>query len=247
MPGRPVACEQRSSAARMPRSSGTSSGSVAVDRRPAPSRSTSVADRVAPDERAPAPALAVLHRLEQEARAVADELGEGRDRRLQVGQQLAPHRHDRVLARPARGTPRGSAGCASTAQLAEAAEEAASARRCGRRPCPPARPRTAACRRRSRSTPRARTGGRREVSPLRHTSWRLRLQKTVRPSSSVSRSVSAFIHAIISTWPVPSLLDDGRHEPVGVVLARRRAARRWRRSACRWAWRDRTGTAVAHR
>ena len=38
-----------------------------------------------------------------------------------------------------------------------------------------------------------------DVSPLRHTSCRLRLQNTVRPSASVSRSVSAVIHAIIST------------------------------------------------
>jgi hypothetical protein len=37
---------------------------------------------------------------------------------------------------------------------------------------------------------------------LRHTSWRLRLQNTVRPSASVSRRVSALIHAIINTWCV---------------------------------------------
>ena len=63
-----------------------------------PSRSTQRGDRVAPDEGEPAPALAVLDRLEQEARRVADELGVGRDRRLEVGEQLGPHRHDRVLA-----------------------------------------------------------------------------------------------------------------------------------------------------
>ena len=55
-----------------------------------------------------------------------------------------------------------------------------------------------------------------DVSPLRHTSWRLRLQNTMRPSSSVMRSVSAFIHAIISTSPVLDVLDDRRHEAVGV-------------------------------
>ena len=39
------------------------------------------------------------------------------------------------------------------------------------------------------------------MSPLAQTSWRDLLQKTVRPEASVCASVSAFIHAIISTWP----------------------------------------------
>ena len=69
-------------------------------------------DGIAADEREAAPALAVLDRLEQEARAVADELGVGRDRRLEVGEQLGPHGHDRVRRGPARGTRRGSAGSA---------------------------------------------------------------------------------------------------------------------------------------
>ena len=43
-----------------------------------------------------------------------------------------------------------------------------------------------------------------EVSPLHQYSWRERLQNQVRPVSSDWRSESAFIHAIISTWPVPS-------------------------------------------
>ena len=51
------------------------------------------------DEREPAPALGVLDRLEHEARAVADELGEGGDRRLEVGEQLGPDRDDGVVAR----------------------------------------------------------------------------------------------------------------------------------------------------
>ena len=55
-------------------------------------------DGVPADEREAAPPLAVLDRLEQEPRAVTDELGVRRDRRLQVGQQLGPHRHDRVRA-----------------------------------------------------------------------------------------------------------------------------------------------------
>ena len=54
--------------------------------------------RVAADEREAAPPLAVLDGLEQEARAVADELGVRRDRRLEVGEQLGPHRHDGVVA-----------------------------------------------------------------------------------------------------------------------------------------------------
>ena len=80
----------------MPRSVGTSTVSVTVDRRPTPSRSEQRRHRVAPDEREPAPALAVLDRLEQEPRPVADELGERRHRRLEVGEQLGPHRHDGV-------------------------------------------------------------------------------------------------------------------------------------------------------
>ncbi len=51
------------------------------------------------DEREPAPALSVLDRLEHEARAVADQLRERGDRRLEVGEQLGPDRHDRVFAR----------------------------------------------------------------------------------------------------------------------------------------------------
>ena len=54
---------------------------------------------VATDEREAAPVLAVLDRLEQEALAVADQLHERRDRRLEVGQDLAPDRHDGVVPR----------------------------------------------------------------------------------------------------------------------------------------------------
>ncbi len=53
-------------------------------------------DGVAPDERPPAPALAVLDGLEQEPRLVADQTGERRDRGGEVAQHLAPHRDDRV-------------------------------------------------------------------------------------------------------------------------------------------------------
>ena len=57
------------------------------------------ARRIATEEREPSPALGVLDRLEQETFAVPDELHEGRQRRLEVGEHLAPDRHDRVVAR----------------------------------------------------------------------------------------------------------------------------------------------------
>jgi hypothetical protein len=52
--------------------------------------------RVAPDEGVAPPPLAVLHRLEQESLPASDELEEHRDRRLEVGQHLPPHRDHRV-------------------------------------------------------------------------------------------------------------------------------------------------------
>ena len=73
----------------------------AVEARPALPRTTMRERRVAAEEREPSPALGVLDRLEQEAGRVvltgAHELHEGGDRRLEVGQHLAPHRHDRVV------------------------------------------------------------------------------------------------------------------------------------------------------
>ena len=53
--------------------------------------------RVAADEAVAAPAFAVLDGFEQEPRAVADQLGVGRHRRLQIGEHLGPHRHHGVL------------------------------------------------------------------------------------------------------------------------------------------------------
>src|SRR5260221_9540333 len=41
-----------------------------------------------------------------------------------------------------------------------------------------------------------------EVSPLRHSSWRLRDQKTVRPSASERRKVASLHQATIRTCPV---------------------------------------------
>ena len=64
----------------------------------------------ATEERPPAPALGVLDRLEQEAGlVVAAQPGERGDRRDEVGHQLPPHGHDRVLARQVRGSPHGTA------------------------------------------------------------------------------------------------------------------------------------------
>ena len=57
----------------------------------------------------------------------------------------------------------------------------------------------AACRRRNRSAARSIFCVFPLVAPLCHSSWRLRLQNTVSPRSSVSCRLSAFIHAIIST------------------------------------------------
>ena len=90
--------------------------------------------RIAAEEREPAPALGVLDRLEQEALAVADELHERRDRRLEVGEHLAPDRARPCSRARARRTRRAT-GCGrrswsltrvrASAPLAEGAEEAA--------------------------------------------------------------------------------------------------------------------------
>ena len=71
--------------------------------------------RVTTEEGEPAPALSVLDRLEQEARRSRrvgpDQLHERRDRRLEVGQDLAPYGHDVVVARQLDELdPRGSDG-----------------------------------------------------------------------------------------------------------------------------------------
>ena len=78
---------------------GTERRDVAVDLDPAAAGDERGRRRPA-DERPAAPALAVLDRLEQEARAPspAAQPAEGGDRRDQVGEQLAPHGHDGVVA-----------------------------------------------------------------------------------------------------------------------------------------------------
>ena len=72
------------------------------------------------------------------------------------------------------------------------------------------------------------------VAPLRHSSWRERLQNHVSPRSRVRSSDSRFIQAWVSTRPVAGVLDHGRHQAVGVrsapaPTARRRALRSRRR------------------
>src|SRR5215203_4046697 len=57
-----------------------------------------------------------------------------------------------------------------------------------------------------------------EVSPLRHTSLRLRDQNTVRPSWRDWRSVSAFIHATISTSRVATSWTTAATRPASSYL-----------------------------
>ena len=52
--------------------------------------------RIPADEREAAPPLAVLDRFEEEPVTVADQLGEGGNRRLEIGEQLDPDGDDRV-------------------------------------------------------------------------------------------------------------------------------------------------------
>ena len=178
---------------------------------------------VASEEREPAPPLRVLDRLEQEPFAVADQLHERRERGLEVGEHLAPHRHDRILAaqrdelverrsHPGRVDDRTAHHRTVGHMLTRARESrrcrsrgrSTSARRCGTRPAPPARRRRGARPCRSRTRPGARTDGRPRSRPCTRTRRRLRLQNQVRPVSRVRRSDSRFIQANISTWPVDS-------------------------------------------
>ena len=69
---------------------------VAGDRHPAVAQHEGC-HWITADEGEPAPALTVLDRLEDETGIIADELHESRDRGLQIGQHLGPHRHHRVF------------------------------------------------------------------------------------------------------------------------------------------------------
>ena len=102
----------------------------------------------------------------------------------------------------------------------ERAVEAASAHPCGRRPCPPARRRTAACRRRSRSTPTGPTGGRPTCRPC-----------ATPPGGCGAEHRAALFERLAQRLCVhprhhqhvagARLLHDRGHEAVGVVADRR--------------------------
>ena len=82
----------------MPRSSGTDDGTlpnVVIN----PIAQLQRRYRVAADEAVATPPFAMLHRFEEEPRAIADQLGVGRDRGLEVGEHLSPHWHHGVLTR----------------------------------------------------------------------------------------------------------------------------------------------------
>ena len=128
--------------------------------------------RAPADEGVAAPALAALDRLEEEAVAVADQVGEGGHRGQGVGHHLAPHRDDGVLLgqggeldrigpegqhRRARGTGQSGRGTPGPWPIVRKKQRplagvAGALARAGR-PGPRAR------RRRSPCAPRARTGG----------------------------------------------------------------------------------------
>ena len=94
--GRPVAARARPRRRRgCPGRAGSDRVTWSVDRDDVRPRAREGGRGPTADERPAAPALAVLDRLEQEAGlVVAAQPGEGGDRRDQVGQQLAPDRHD---------------------------------------------------------------------------------------------------------------------------------------------------------
>ena len=140
-------------------------------------------ERAAADERVAAPALAALDGLEQEAAGVPGppRSGEGADRGQGVGHQLAPDRARCGAPWPARRTRQARVGRPGPSRarspgvgrhpgpVAEGPVEAGPAARCGRRPRPPGPRHQQARRRRSRSGPRARTGGRPRSRPCTST------------------------------------------------------------------------------
>src|SRR5687768_1929452 len=141
----------------------------------------------------------MLDGLEQERGAVPAQPVVHRQRRLEVGEDLAPHRHDTVR------------GCQFDELVAGRLVQvhgASGSKKQLRAPVWQATPSPCWSTRTSTTSPSqsARTSTTRwvlpEVSPLCQRSLRLRDQKTVSPDVRVSRSVSAFIHATMSTSPV---------------------------------------------
>ena len=198
---------------------------VVRERRRAPRPSTgdrgtaheSVSDRVPAEEREAAPAFGVLDRLEQEALALADELGECRQRRLEVGEHLAPHRARRCSSRRARRTcldqapverlrlaPAASRRGREWRPVAEGPEEAAAATRVAGAACHPAPPRTATRPCRSRSAARARTAGRPTSRLCTSTPGGCGSRTSCARSRACARARPGFIHPTMSTSLVPS-------------------------------------------
>ena len=165
---------------------------------------------------------------------VADERAKAATGVVEVGEQLAPHRDDGVVGGRARGTRRRGSG-AHRRHAAERAEEAgvlAGVAGALALLLDDEEQRVAV----AVVVRRAHDWRSPEVSPLRHTSWRLRLQNTVRPVSSVARRVSSFIHAIISTSPVPSSCTMAGTRPSALYVTVASCSSGRRRWGCQWAW-----------
>ena len=143
--GRPPAGPRR--AASMPRSRGMRGRELAVDVEPAVAQRRAWPTgrgrrrRSGPSARRARPTRAGTRVASPTTR------GEGGDGCGEVGEHLPPDGHDRVVGRQLRERP------PYWARSTEGTGRSSCTRRCGRRPCPPARRRTAARRRRSRSTP----------------------------------------------------------------------------------------------
>ena len=92
-------CNNASSAASVPSSEGIPFGRAPADPLEVETPRDEREHGIAAEEREAPPAFGVLNRLEQKALALPHELGECRQRRLEVGEHLAPNRHDGVIAR----------------------------------------------------------------------------------------------------------------------------------------------------
>jgi hypothetical protein len=173
-----------------------------------------------------APALAVLDGLEEEAGCPSPtSFANAATGRLEVGQQLGPHRARRCARGRARGTRRGPGRIASSrhavgtahparrSTLTRSAEEARARARCGTRPLPSWTTLNSSTSRRSRSTPRARTARRRSCRPCARPPGGC---GSSRPSALVERhpqrlGVHPRHHQHVA---VVDVLRDRRHEPV---------------------------------
>ena len=96
--GRPIVVEQTLQRDEYALVSGYVDAEVALDAQRAVLRHECPV-RAPADERPATPAVAALHRLEQESIPVAHHAGEGRHRRGEIGEQLTPHRHDPMVGR----------------------------------------------------------------------------------------------------------------------------------------------------